>query len=85
MGVVTVEGVSYVPATDLARELGVTRQTVWRWRTEGKIPAGSRFRNGRILFSPTEVEAIRRFSQQLEPLDDAVSDQLALFGPARGR
>jgi len=79
MGEVVVEGVSYVPAADLARELGVTRQTIWRWRTEGKIPAGHRFRNGRVLFSSTEADAVRRFARQIEPLDRTPAGQLGLF------
>ena len=79
MADVTIDGVSYVAATRLARELGVSRQTLWRWRTEGKIPAGNRFRNGRIVYSPTEAELVRSYAQQLEPLDNAPLAQLPLF------
>jgi len=76
---VKVDGISYVPASELARELDVSRQTLWRWRREKKIPAGHRFRNGMIVFSEIEAEAVRRHAQRLEPLDFGALNQLGLF------
>jgi hypothetical protein len=76
---VEIDGLLYVPAAELTEELGITRQTLWRWRNEAKIPQGYRFRNSRILFSPTEAEAIRRHALRLEPIDPAERNQLNLF------
>ncbi len=77
---VKIEGVNYVSSTEVLDEFDISRQTLWRWRTQGKIPAGHKFRDGRILFSDSELEEIRRFATHLEPLDQLVNNQLDLFG-----
>ena len=69
MSRIEVNGVPYICLTDLLRELGISRQTLWRWRQEGKIPAGSRYRDRQVLFTPSEVEQIRGFANRLEPID----------------
>ncbi len=70
---VEIEGVNYVSAAELAREVGVSRQTIWRWRKEGKIPAGHRFRDRQVMFTIREVEAIRRHANRIEPIASATS------------
>lgn len=74
-----INGIEYFPATELISELSVSRQTFWRWRKQGKIPAGNRFRNGKILFTAAEVETIRQFAKRIEPLDQPRARQLKLF------
>lgn len=74
-----INGATYVAAAELAAELGVTRQTIWRWRTEGKIPQGHRFRDKRVLFTVEEAEEIRRFAFKLEPAKTLLADQFKLF------
>lgn len=76
---VRIEGVDYVSASDAAREVGVSRQTLWRWRQDGKIPVGRRFRDGRVLFTEEEFAEIWRFANRLEPIDESERDQLKLF------
>lgn len=66
MSRIQVDGVSYVGLTDLLQELGISRQTLWRWRQEGKIPVGNRYRDRQVLFNPDEAEQIRRFANRLE-------------------
>ena len=39
---IEVERVTYVFASELAAELGVSRTTFWRWRREGNIPSGDK-------------------------------------------
>jgi len=80
---VKIEGIAYFAATDLAAVLGISRQTLWRWRRSGKIPLGHRFRNGQILFTEGEVEEIREFAYRIEPIDTADRNQLELFKPPR--
>ena len=46
-----INGAEYLSASDLAQELGISRQTLWRWRQDGKIPKGYRFRDNSILFT----------------------------------
>jgi predicted DNA-binding transcriptional regulator AlpA len=74
-----INGTSYTGASELATELGVSRQTLWRWRTEGKIPQGHRFRDKRILFTAAEVEEIRQFANKLEPANTPMPGQFKLF------
>jgi predicted DNA-binding transcriptional regulator AlpA len=77
----TLKGTSYLHLAELADEVGVTRQTLWRWRKEGSIPQGNRFRGRKILFNPAEVEAVREFAFRVEPIyeEQHESAQVSLF------
>lgn len=66
---IEIEGVEYFTAADIQREVGVVRQTLWRWRRARVIPQGLRYRNKAIVFTRAEVEAIREYSNRLEPAD----------------
>ena len=74
-----IDGVNYCSANELASELDVSRQTLWRWRQGGKIPAGHRFRDGRILFTAEEATAVRNFANRIEPAAGVDPRQLSLF------
>ena len=74
-----VNEISYITASELLEELDVTRQTLWRWRQEGKIPSGHRYRGRQVLFSAEEVEVIREFANRIEPIDGSSGGQLNLF------
>jgi predicted DNA-binding transcriptional regulator AlpA len=75
-----IEGTRYFSGADVTREAGISRQTLWRWRQEGKIPQGHRYRDGRVLFTQTELDAIRDFANRIEPINEASAGQLKLFG-----
>lgn len=77
---VQVNGIKYLSAAELLETVDVTRQTLWRWRQEGKIPAGHRFRGRQVVFSPEEVSAIQEFANRIEPIDGSDEGQLSLFG-----
>lgn len=62
-----IDGVLYYPALDIAKWLGLSRQTLWRWRQDGKIPLGHRFRNGQLFFTAQEREAIFEYTNHIEP------------------
>lgn len=66
---ITIEGVEYFTAAEIQREVGVVRQTLWRWRRARVIPQGLRYRNKNIVFTRAEVETIREYSNRLEPAD----------------
>jgi predicted DNA-binding transcriptional regulator AlpA len=69
--VIEIDGVEYATAADINREIGITRQTLWRWRKSGKIPRGRRYRGYQVVFTRQEVDAIREFANRLEPADPA--------------
>ena len=72
-------GQEYLPSGELAEELGISRQTLWRWRKQGKVPAGHKYRDGQVLFTTEEASRVREYAHQLEPLDQVSLDQLRLF------
>lgn len=76
---ILIERVEYFTATDIQRDIGVARQTLWRWRKAGRVPQGRRYRDRQVVFTHQEVEAIREYSNRLEPADSNRSDQLKLF------
>ena len=81
---IEIGGVAYYSAADVWRELGLARQTLWRWRTEGKVPMGRRYRDGRVLFTAEEFAAIREYANHFEPVESQ-ADQLKLFSSAARR
>ena len=85
---VVVNGIRYLNASEVLETVDVARQTLWRWRQQGKIPAGHRFRGRQVVFSPEEVEAIQEYANRIEPINNSASVQLSLFssksrGPKR--
>jgi len=80
---VQVVGLTYFTNNEVSEQLGITRQTLWRWREKGKIPAGVRYRTRQVLFTADEVDAIRNYANKLEPIEFGGNVQLGLFGKAR--
>ena len=78
---VNINNINYLPVSELLEELEVTRQTLWRWRRQGKIPRGYRLRNRMVVFSPSEVSEIKGFANQLQPIEGQAggAPQLNLF------
>lgn len=76
---VEINSIKYLTATEVLETVDVSRQTLWRWRQEGKIPAGHRFRGRQVVFTPEEVSAIQQYANRIEPIDNAESAQLSLF------
>ncbi len=73
----------YFSAAEIANELGVSRTTFWRWRSDGSIPGGRRYRGGRVVFTEEEVEEIRAFANRLEPIEGPNRNQMKLFNGVR--
>lgn len=77
---IEVDGVQYLTQKEVEEEVGVTRQTLWRWRRDGKVPAGREFRDRQRVFSLEEVEQIRAYAYRMSPDGDrAADDQFSLF------
>lgn len=82
---VQVDGVSFYSVTELSDSLGISRQTLWRWRNDGHVPLGRRYGGRQIVFTKQEVEQIREYAHRMEPLDPSSNDQLRLFHRIEGR
>jgi predicted DNA-binding transcriptional regulator AlpA len=63
-----IDGRPFLTLSELAGAIGVSRQTLWRWRRDGKIPSGHRFRDGRVVFAETETRLVRAHSLAMTPL-----------------
>jgi predicted DNA-binding transcriptional regulator AlpA len=74
---VEVDGVTYYSASDVVRAVGISRQSLWRWRTDGKVPPGRRYRDHQLLFTAQEVQQVKEYAHRLEPAEPA-SSQLRL-------
>lgn len=83
---IEIEGVTFYSAGEVAKEIGVSRHTLWRWRQDEKIPSGHRYRDGKVVFTAKEMQAIREFANRLDPATPAVEPkQLRLFNAKGGR
>jgi hypothetical protein len=82
----SIDGTIFYALAEVASEARVSRQTIWRWRQEGKIPTGHVYRDRRLLFSDSEARAVLEYANRLEPAAGVVRDQLSLFSTdARGQ
>ncbi len=80
---VEVEGMTYYAASEVTRAVGISRQSLWRWRQDGKVPLGRRYRDQQILFTARELEQVKAYANRLEPAEPA-STQLRLFNAGNG-
>jgi hypothetical protein len=59
-------GIPYFTAADIARAIAVSRQTLWRWRRDAKIPAGKVYRDKQVVFTEEELARIREYAHRLK-------------------
>jgi predicted DNA-binding transcriptional regulator AlpA len=76
---VNINNVSYLTVAEIIHSLSISRQTFWRWRNSKKIPAGYRYRDGRIVYTEDEFELIKQHAHRLEALDEPRPQQMGLF------
>lgn len=76
---VEINGTEYLQVTEVAETIGVTRQTLWRWRRDGSIPVGRKYRGRQIIYTHSEVEMIRLFAERIEPIDNQLRREKTLF------
>ncbi len=65
----TIEGVEFFTNTEVTQKLGVSRQTLWRWRADGDVPLGRRYRRKLVVFTKAEVDQIFAFANKVEPIE----------------
>lgn len=75
---IEIEGVTYFYATDIHREIGIARQTLWRWRKAKEIPQGRRYRGRQLVFTKQEIKVIREYANRLEPAEAGKAKQWKL-------
>ena len=76
---VLIENIRYFYAIEIYKELRVSRTTFWRWRADGSIPNGKRYRGKRVVFNEEELAAIREYADRLEPTEPVNRSQMKLF------
>lgn len=62
-----IAGVPYFSLAAVLADVDVSRQTLWRWRREGRIPQGHRYRNGQLLFTGDEYRKILAYANRVQP------------------
>jgi hypothetical protein len=78
-----IDGSDYFSVTETIKLTGISRQTLWRWRQEGKVPAGHLFRDKQVVFTADELEQVRQYANRVEPISDDPRSQLNLFKGTR--
>ena len=76
---IEIRGLEYFLLSEVADETRVTRQTLWRWRQDGKIPPGHRYRGRHLIYTPAEVRAIEQYANRIEPVEARDVRQHDLF------
>ncbi len=76
---VEINGNKYSQITEVAELVGISRQTLWRWRRDGSIPIGRKYRGRQIIYTQDEIELIRQFAERIEPIDNGHRPQGTLF------
>ncbi|HEV7590421.1 MAG TPA: helix-turn-helix domain-containing protein [Longimicrobium sp.] len=79
---IDIDGVGFFSANEMAEACGVSRQTLWRWRRQGVVPQGRRFRDRQLLFTQSELEQVQDYANRVEPIDLSAREQLKLFNGA---
>jgi len=82
---VNIEDTQYYTAGEIMRELGISRTTLWRWRSDGRIPTGRLYRGGTVVFTSEELDAVRAFANRLEPVQAPNRNQMSLFNGGKVR
>jgi hypothetical protein len=69
----------YFTANEVCKHAKVSRQTLWRWRQGGKVPAGKRLRGKQLVFSRDELAMVEQYATHLEPAAPRRRVQMSLF------
>jgi cysteine desulfurase len=60
-----VKGITYYTASEVAKNAGITRQTLWRWRQSGEAPSGRQQKDRRLLFTQEEANLVSGYAQRI--------------------
>lgn len=73
-----VNNIKYLTTSDIVETLGVTRQTLWRWRKAGLVPKGNRYRGRKVIFNEQDRASIESYALRVSPIQGDESQQLDL-------
>ncbi len=74
-----IDGVNYHTASEVLKATGIARQTLYRWRKEGRVPQGHRLRGRLLLFTESDYAAILAHANRIDPsLPETDPAQIAL-------
>ena len=73
-----IDGIEYHLVQEVLVIFHVSRQTLWRWRRDGKIPVGRKLRNHKVLFTTAEMASIRGYANSVEVVESSMGMQLRL-------
>lgn len=73
-----INNIRYITPKEVTDQLGISRQTLWRWRKASLIPQGSKFRGTQVVFSDEDYEKIRSYALRVSPIEQVDSIQLNL-------
>ena len=76
---IEIKGLTYLLMSEVATRAQVSRQTLWRWRQERKIPMGHKYRGRQVIYTPAEVREIEAFAHRIDPIDPPSPGQPDLF------
>jgi predicted DNA-binding transcriptional regulator AlpA len=76
---VDIKGITYYSSPEVLEACSISRQTLWRWRKEGKIPDGRRFRDGSLLYTESDYEVIQDYANSVEPIAPGSENQMQFF------
>jgi predicted DNA-binding transcriptional regulator AlpA len=78
---VKISKAQFYSVTEVAEVADVTRQTIWRWHKDKKIPGGRKYRGRNVVFAQDGFERIYADAHRIEPSGetDDFADQLNLF------
>jgi hypothetical protein len=62
-----IKGSRYLTAASLIESLGISRQTLWRWRAERSVPMGSKYQDRVLVFTEEDAELVRQFASRVVP------------------
>jgi hypothetical protein len=75
---IEISGTRFHTSGEAAHVAGVTRQTLWRWRSQNLVPTGRHYRGKTVIYTDEEVSAIVEFSHRVEAIEGNTSGQLNL-------
>lgn len=78
-----INGATFITSDELAQELNISRQTLWRWRQSGDVPTGHRYRGRQVVFTSDEADVIREYARRIDPIGSDTAKQLRLFSTSR--